>query len=51
MGDDLVITALVVVTVIVSGVLWCGLLLVTSCPDEVDRLVIQYFLLLVGGEV
>jgi len=51
MGNDLVITTLIVVTVIVSGVLRCRLLLVTPCSDEVDRLVVQYFLLLVGREV
>jgi len=36
MGNDLVITALIVVTIIVSGVLRRRLLLVTSCPNEVD---------------
>ena len=51
MGNDLVIATLIVVTVVVSGIIRCCLLLVTSCPDEVDRLVVQYFLLLVWGEV
>ena len=51
MGNDLVIATLVVVTIIVRGVLRCRLFLVTSGPNEVDRLVVQYFLLLVGGEV
>ena len=51
MGNNLVIATLVVITVIVCGVLRCRAFLVTSCPDEVYRLIVQNFLLLVGGKV
>lgn len=51
MGNNLVITTFIVVTIIICGVLWCCLLLVTSCPDEVHRLIVEYFLLLVRGKI
>jgi len=51
MGNNLIITTFIVVTVIVCGVLRRCLLLVTSCPNEVYRLVVKDFLLLVGGKV
>ena len=51
MGNNLVIAALIVIAVIVGRVLWCSLLLVTSCPEEVNCLIVENFLPLVGGKV
>ena len=51
MGNNLVIATLVVVTVVVCGVLRRCPLLVTSCPDEVHRLIVEDFLPLVRGKV
>ena len=48
MGNNLVIAALIIITIIVGGILRRCTLLVTSCPDKVYRLVVKDFLLLVG---
>jgi len=51
MGNNLVITAFIVVTVIICGVLRRCLLLAASCANEVYCLVVKDFLPLVGGKV
>lgn len=51
MGNNLVITAFIVIAVIICRVLRCSLFLVTPCPDEVDCLIVEDFLPLVGGKV
>lgn len=51
MGHNLIVTTLVVIAVIVCGGLRCSLFLVTSCSDEVYRLIVENFLLLVGGKI
>jgi hypothetical protein len=51
MGNNLVITAFIVIAMIVSRVLRCSLFLVTSCPDEVYRLIVEDLFPLVGGKV
>ena len=51
MGNDLVITAFIVIAVIVCRVLRRSLLLVASCPNEVHCLIVEDFLPFVEGKV